>query len=209
MTKLKTGGVIVEQPLGNSEQLPSVFDVLSNVPVNNKVRQKGNFWYVSWSNAVRELLKRYPKAEWDFSTYDGLPYLKTETGYFVACTVTVDKIARTQMMPVLDHRNKVIEKPDASQINKAQMRALTKAIALHGFGLDLWAGEDLDSVEEKAEQAAQERTLEPYCSKRFADNLPSWITAIKEGKITKKQIIDKCSSRATLTEEQIKLINKI
>ena len=47
-------------------------------------------------------------------------------------------------MPVLDYKNQVALTPTASDINKTQMRALTKAIALHGLGIDLWAGEDIN-----------------------------------------------------------------
>lgn len=132
----------------------SSFDKLSSVEVNNKVRQKGNFWYVSWSNAVRELLKLYPDAKWEFTKFGEheLPYLQTEIGYFVECTVTVGDVSRTQMMPVLNHKNQTEMAPNASLINKTQMRALTKAIALHGFGLELWAGEDLDLQQEQQEQ---------------------------------------------------------
>jgi hypothetical protein len=41
--------------------------------------------------------------------------------------------------------------PTAMDIDKAQQRALAKAIALHGFGLELWAGEDFETVELKIE----------------------------------------------------------
>jgi len=195
----------IKQQLGNSEQLtkPSSFDVLSSVSVKNKVQQKGGLWYLSWSNALRELLKKYPGASWDFAEYDGLPYLKTETGYYVACTVVVNSISRTQMMPVLDYRNKVVASPDAAQVNKSQMRALTKAIALHGLGLELWAGEDVDQEEE---QKVQEEPGYPWES--FKANLPKWEAALKEGKITRQQIIDMCNSRAKLNSEQIKRINE-
>lgn len=195
--------IYASEPLGNSEQLPSSFDVLSSVSVKNKVQQKGGLWFLSWSNAVRELLKKYPDASWGFSEYDGLPYLKTETGYYVACTVVVNAISRTQMMPVLDYRNKVIASPDAAQVNKSQMRALTKAIALHGLGLELWAGEDIDQAEEQKVQ--QE---EGYPWESFNANLPKWEAALKDGKITRQQIIDMCNSRARLNEQQVQLINE-
>lgn len=139
-----------------SEQ-ESVFNVLSGVEVGNKVRQKGKFYYVSWSNAVRVMLKNYPEANWTFTSFEGLPYLETKAGAFVECTVTISGIARTQMMPILDFKNQSVKEPDSMQINKSQMRALTKAIALHGFGLDLWAGEDLDDAEEREEEMQEER----------------------------------------------------
>lgn len=129
----------------------SVFETLSNVDVRNNTQMKGQFSYLSWSNAVRELLKKYPTATWDFGEWEDMPYLKTEAGYFVTCTVTIDSIPRKQLMPILDFRNKAvaIDKLTSDQVNKAQMRALAKAIALHGLGLDLWAGEDLTPTPEE------------------------------------------------------------
>ena len=47
------------------------------------------------------------------------------------------------MLPVMDHRNKPIQNPDAFQVNTAIMRCLTKCLAMHGLGLYIYAGEDL------------------------------------------------------------------
>ena len=112
--------------------MSKVFEVLNNVDVSALTKKKGNFDYLSWSNAVREASKLFPEMTWEFTKWDYLPFLKTEVGYFVECTVTINGLNKTQMMAVLDFKN------------KSQMRALTKAIALHGLGIDLWAGEDLN-----------------------------------------------------------------
>ena len=48
------------------------------------------------------------------------------------------------MKNILDFKNQTATAPKANDINKSQMRALTKAIALHGLGIDLWAGEDIN-----------------------------------------------------------------
>jgi len=122
----------------------SVFEVLNNVDISALTKKKGNFDYLSWSNAVRESSKLFPEISWVMTKWDSLPYLKTELGYFVECTVTIKNQVRTQMMPVLDFKNQTAKQPAANDINKSQMRALTKAIALHGLGIDLWAGEDIN-----------------------------------------------------------------
>ena len=49
----------------------------------------------------------------------------------------------SQIHPVLDARNKPIEMPSAFDINTSIQRCLVKAIALHGLGLYIYAGEDL------------------------------------------------------------------
>lgn len=139
----------------------SVFETLASVDVSNNTQMKGQFSYLSWSNAVRELLKKFPTATWEFGEWADMPYLKTEVGYFVNCTVTVNGIARKQLMPILDFKNKavLIGKLTSDQVNKAQMRALAKAIALHGLGLDLWAGEDLTPTPEELMLASRRANL--------------------------------------------------
>ena len=124
--------------------MSKVFEVLNNVDVSALTKKKGNFDYLSWSNAVREASKLFPEMTWEFTKWDYLPFLKTEVGYFVECSVTINGLVKTQMMAVLDFKNQTATAPKANDINKSQMRALTKAIALHGLGIDLWAGEDLN-----------------------------------------------------------------
>ena len=62
----------------------------------------------------------------------------------------------TQVHPVLNHQNKPIPTPNAFEINTSIQRCLAKAIALHGLGIHLFAGEDLPpSPPLTAEQADQ------------------------------------------------------
>ena len=124
----------------------SVFDILDKIDVSKYTEKKGNFTYLSWAWAVRELLRIDPKATWrvhSFGLEDQMPYMRTEAGCFVQVTVTVNDVPRTQVHPVLDNRNKTIEKPNAFDINTSIQRCLAKAIALHGLGLYIYAGEDL------------------------------------------------------------------
>ena len=79
--------------------------------------------------------------------FEGLPYLKTETGYFVEVAVTVQGITLSQIHPVLDGRNRPLLEPTCFDINTSIQRALVKAIALHGLGLYVYAGEDLPEGE--------------------------------------------------------------
>ena len=123
----------------------SVFETLRVVDCEKHVEQKGKFSYLSWSWAVDALLERYPKATWEVvKSQDGEPYLVTALGmYFVEVAVTVEGIKRSHIHPVLDNKNRPIEKPDSFQINTSIMRCLVKTIALHGLGLYIYAGEDL------------------------------------------------------------------
>lgn len=127
------------------------FEQLYKVDVSGYVEKKNGFSYVSWPFAVAELRRRHPDARWEVVRFDGKPYMKTECGYFVEVAVTVDGVTLSQIHPVLDHRNKPIQQPNAFDINTSIQRCLVKAIALHGLGLYVYAGEDLPP-DVKAEQ---------------------------------------------------------
>ena len=125
----------------------TVFDTLDTIDVSKYTEKKGNFTYLSWAWAVRELLRVDPSATWNIHEWgmegNRQPYMQTEAGCFVQVTVTVNEVNRTQVHPVLDHRNQPIKQPNAFEINTSIQRCLAKAIALHGLGLYIYAGEDL------------------------------------------------------------------
>ena len=138
--------------MANFKEINEIFNELNSINVNDLTKKKGNFTYLSWAWAVRELLKVDPQATWEVHEW-GLegskqPYMQTEAGCFVQVTVWSGGIARTQVHPVLDNRNKTIEKPNAFEINTSIQRCLAKAIALHGLGLYIFAGEDLPTPPE-------------------------------------------------------------
>lgn len=127
------------------------FTELNRVDCSKDVEKKNGFSYLSWPFAIAELLKRHPEAAWKvYESADGWPYFKTDSGCYVKLGVTVNAIERIQWHPVLDHRNKTVVTPDAFQVNTSIQRGLVKAIALHGLGLFLYAGEDLPEGAEHA-----------------------------------------------------------
>ena len=125
----------------------SAFSVLSKIDVSEHTEKKGNYTYLSWAWAVKVLLEEFPKAVWKIHTFvdNGTesPYMRTNAGCFVQVSVEIDKVIRTQVHPVLDHMNKTVDEPNAFQLNTSIQRCLAKAIALHGLGLYIYAGEDL------------------------------------------------------------------
>jgi len=131
----------------------SVFQKLKDVDISKLAEQKGKFDYLSWAHAVREMLKVFPEATWEVHEYDSMPYMQTATGYYTKVSVTIEGLTRTQIHPVLDNKNQTIDTPNAFQINTSIQRCLAKAIALHGLGLSLFAGEDLpDNITDKQEK---------------------------------------------------------
>lgn len=158
------------------------FTDLLKVNVNDHVEKKGKFTYLSWPFAVAELRKADPKAIWEVKQFDGKPFLSTECGYFVEVAVTVDGVTLSQIHPVLDNNNRPIEKPNAFQINTSIQRCLVKAIALHGLGLYIYAGEDLPNGFERVEVAFidqdQEANLEALADEVKA-NIPGFCKFFK------------------------------
>ena len=165
----------------------NTFEVLNKVDVSKFTEKKGQFNYLSWAYAVRELLKVCPDATWEVHLFDNAdgtkqPYMKNGTGAYVQVTVDVDSVKRTQVHPVLDNRNKPIEKPNAFEINTSIQRCLAKAIALHGLGLYIFAGEDLPESDPLSD--AQKYELNELASKIKDESMKNGVyQAINEGKV--------------------------
>lgn len=134
--------------------MENYFIKLNQINVSEHVEKKGNFDYLSWPWAVQQLRQADPTATWEVRRFDGLPYLKTEAGFFVEVAVTVQGVTLSQIHPVLDARNNPIEMPNSFDINTSIQRCLVKAIALHGLGLSVYAGEDLPAPDQQAKVPA-------------------------------------------------------
>lgn len=120
----------------------SVYEVLSDVSTENLTKKKGKFDYLPWAVAWNLLLQYYPDSTHEILEFDGLPYLKTENGYFVKTSVTIENTTRTQMHPVLSYNNKPHENPSCFEINTSHRRCLAKNIGLFGLGLHLYFEEE-------------------------------------------------------------------
>jgi hypothetical protein len=129
----------------------SNFKELSKINVNQHTEKKNGLTYLSWAWAVDQLLQNDPTATWSY----GEPVKFGET-VMVFCTVTAFGKSMTSQLPVIDFRNKAIPNPDAMAVNTAMQRCLAKAIALHGIGLYIYAGEDIP--QEDKVQAPQKVT---------------------------------------------------
>ena len=131
----------------------SIFKTLSAIDVNNKTEKKGKFTYLSWAFAWAELKKVSPTASakvyHDKNT--NMPYFASKAGVIVKVGVTIDELEHINYLPVMNFRNAAIpaDKVNMMDVNKAIQRCTVKAIALHGLGLYIYAGEDLPEENEE------------------------------------------------------------
>jgi len=123
--------------------MENIFKKLYAVDCSSNVEHKSGFSYLSWPFAVAQIRANAPDTTWEVIRFDGMPFLKTECGFFVEVAVTVAGITLSQIHPVLDHKNKPIDLPNAFHINTSIQRCMVKAMALHGLGLSIYAGEDI------------------------------------------------------------------
>ena len=137
-----------------SKEKKSVWATLSAIDVKDKTKKKGDMTYLPWAWAWGALKEKYPEATFKKHIHDGMAYIKDEKGNaFVEVTVTVEGISATELYPVTDYKNNAISNPDAFQVNTALQRALVKAIAYHGLGHYIYAGEDLPQIDGETPQS--------------------------------------------------------
>jgi hypothetical protein len=129
----------------------TVFETLNAVNVNGHTEKKNGLTYLSWAWAWGELLKRYPDSTYTvYENRDGWNYHTDGKTCWVKTGVTVDGKEYVEMLPVMDFKNRSIpaDAVTSFDVNKAIQRSLTKAVARHGLGLYIYAGEDLPEGEE-------------------------------------------------------------
>ncbi len=168
--------------------MDSVFSKLNSINVNDKTEKKNGLTYLSWAWAWGEVKKLYPDAT--YTIYENtLPsgyvvnYFTDGRTSYVKTGVTINNLEHIEELPVMDYRNKsiLLENMTSFDVNKTIQRSLTKALARHGLGLYIYAGEDLPEDEKDNE-------LDKVIDK------------------TKAQALDKSIENAGITDEVVELI---
>jgi hypothetical protein len=129
-----------------TEITKNYFEELNEINVSDKVEKKSNLSYLSWAWAWTELKKKHPTAKKNVVKNDkGWLYHTDGRTCWVEVSVTVNEIEETEYLPIMDFRNQSIpaDKVTSINVNTSLQRAITKAIARHGLGLYIYAGEDL------------------------------------------------------------------
>ncbi|EXS35243.1 DUF1071 domain-containing protein [Acinetobacter sp. 826659] len=150
------------------------FEQLAAISISGHIEKKNNMSYLSWAWAVDKLMRIDPQANWAFRD----PMTFPDGSMMVHCDVTVFGKTMYMFLPVMDHRNKAIVKPNAFDINKAMMRCLVKGIAVHGLGLYIYAGEDLPEEEKTQQAAAQPQQQLPNAAQQLTAEFQQALHAI-------------------------------
>lgn len=131
------------------EEINNYFIELNSIDVSDYVETKGGavkLNYLSWAYAWGEIKKRYPMANYTvYENNDGWNYFTDGRTAWVKTGVTINGLEHIEYLPVMNNSNKSIPLKDVTSfdVNKAIQRSITKAIARHGLGLYIYAGEDL------------------------------------------------------------------
>lgn len=122
------------------------FTKLYDINVSEKTEKKGGLTYLSWAWAWGELKKHHPDAEYTvYENANGWNYHTDGKTCWVKTGVKIEHLEHIEYLPVMDFKNKSISADQVTSfdVNKAIQRSLTKAVARHGLGLYIYAGEDL------------------------------------------------------------------
>lgn len=174
--------------------MDNYFVKLNNINVNDKTEQKGTLTYLSWAFAWGEVKKLFPDATYTiYENAHGWNYHTDGKTCWVKTGVTVNGIEHIEYLPVMDHKNNSIpaDKVSSFDVNKAIQRSLTKAVARHGLGLYIYAGEDLpesDKAEEEAQKAAEQAEQ--------MEKMKQYDSVIAEVKAMLEKVVDAESANA-------------
>lgn len=132
------------------EKEKTTFEYLSGLDVSKntelKDTGKAKLTYLPWADAWSEIMKYDPEADYKvYRNEQGWNYFTDGKTAWVEVGAIVKGRERKVMLPVMDNKNQAvpIDALTSTHVNKAIMRCLVKALALHGLALYIYQGEDL------------------------------------------------------------------
>ena len=136
----------------------SVWEDLSKKDLSERIETKDyvsnqgkpySLSYISWSWAWGELKNSYPDASYE--VHDNITY--HDNTVEVRVSVTIKGQTHMMWLPVMDYKNNAKKNPTSKDISDSRMRCLAKAIAMHGLGHYVYAGEDVPEGNAEAPQS--------------------------------------------------------
>lgn len=127
---------------------------LYNEDVSMYVEKKNGLNYIAWAMAWKGIKEKHPDSTYTvYETPEGCNYFTDGRTCWVKTGVTINGLEHIEYLPVMDYRNKSIplERVTSFDVNTAIQRSLTKACARHGYGLKVYAGEDVDAATKESQ----------------------------------------------------------
>lgn len=148
-----------------AETKKSVFETLYGTDTSKKFKEKNGLTYLSWASAWAEVKKLYPDATYKVlhqidERGNGRPWFTDDNSGWVEVEVTIDGMSQTEMLAIMDFKNKSIQKDNitSADANKSVKRCLVKCLALFGLALHVYEGEDVPEDVAKANDLKAEIT---------------------------------------------------
>ncbi len=161
----------------------STFKKLSGIDITGKVEKKGSQSYLSWAVAWGLAKAEYPTLQRIVyeDTLTGLNYFNDGKTAYVKVGVVIDGLEHVDYLPVMDFRNKSIsiDAVTSMDVNKTIQRSTTKALALHGLGLQMWSGEDLIDTAKTTKPTAPATKAALNVADANWDNVVKYVVANK------------------------------
>lgn len=134
-------------------EVKSAFSVLNAIDCGDHIEKKNGLTYLSWAWAWQIAKKNFPDATYTvYENKDGWNYFTDGKTCWVKTGVTIQGQEYIEFLPVMDFKNRSIplEYVTSFDVNKSIQRSLTKALARHGLGLYIYAGEDIPEAVDSA-----------------------------------------------------------
>lgn len=189
--------------------MDNYFVALNNINVGDKIEKKNGLSYLSWAWAWGEVKKIFPDATYTiYENAQGWCYHTDGKTCWVKTGVTVNGIEHIEYLPVMDFKNKSIpaDAVTSFDVNKAIQRSLTKAVARHGLGLYIYAGEDLPESDKPTNKKLTDEQYD-MISDLFTDDKS--LSAMKKyfnvkdiNELTEEQAAKAIAQRKKTLEEQ-------
>lgn len=154
----------------------SVYETLRSINVSDHTEKKNGLTYLSWAWAWDTLMLHFPDSYVNvIRDKNGRFWFDDGFTGWVEVEVIVrgkgfEPIRRSELFPIMDYKNRSIPADQITSFsaNTAVQRAITKAIARHGLGLYVYAGEDLPP-ELSQEKVEDKKAVPAENSRAFAE----------------------------------------